>query len=500
MTRTPALMIQGTGSDVGKSLLVAGLCRAAAIRGLRVRPFKPQNMSNNAAVAANVGGAGFGEIGRAQALQARACGVAPNIHMNPVLLKPQSEFGAQIVVQGSVMGTTTARNYHALKPTLLPKVLDSFEQLSVDSDLVLIEGAGSPAEVNLRDGDIANMGFASAADTPVILAADINRGGVIASLVGTHHLLTGSERRRIKGYLINKFRGDKALFDPALPIIKAHTNMLCHGVVPWFEDARNLPAEDAMALDTDTTATALSDALRIAVPRIGRMANFDDLDPLRAEPNVSVSLIQPGTVIPAEVDVILLPGSKSTRSDLDALRTQGWDIDIHAHVRRGGVVVGLCGGYQMLGHKVADPLGIEGPPGETPGLGLLDIETILGSAKTLREINVCDPATGAGARGYEMHMGETSGPGTANPMLAIPKGETTKPDRGAMSPDSRVMGCYVHGLFAADAYRAAFLNRIRSGHYAATAFEAGIDATLDRLATHLEEHVAVDRLLEIAGL
>ena len=243
------------------------------------------------------------------------------------------------------------------------------------------------------------MGFASAADTPVILAADINRGGVIASLVGTHHLLTGSERRRIKGYLINKFRGDKALFDPALPIIKAHTNMLCHGVVPWFEDARNLPAEDAMALDTDITATALSHTLHIAVPRIGRMANFDDLDPLRSEPNVLVSLIQPGAVIPAEANVILLPGSKSTRSDLDALRTQGWDIDIHAHVRRGGVVVGLCGGYQMLGHKVADPLGIEGPPGETPGLGLLDIETILGAAKTLREINVCDPATGAGLLG-----------------------------------------------------------------------------------------------------
>jgi adenosylcobyric acid synthase len=500
MTRTPALMLQGTGSDVGKSLLVAGLCRAAAIRGLRVRPFKPQNMSNNAAVTADGGEIGLGEIGRAQALQARACGVAPSIHMNPVLLKPQSEIGAQVVVQGSVMGTATARDYHALKPTLLPKVLDSFAKLSAESDLVLVEGAGSPAEVNLRDGDIANMGFADAADTPVILAADIHRGGVIASLVGTHQLLTDSERRRIKGYLINKFRGDKALFDPALDIINAHTGMPCHGIVTWFDDARNLPAEDAMALDAAATAPVQGNVIRIAVPRLGRMANFDDLDPLRAEPNVSVTLVQPGEIIPAEAEIILLPGSKSTRADLDALRAQGWDIDIHAHVRRGGVVVGLCGGYQMLGHKVADPQGVEGPPGETLGLGLLDIETTLNTAKTLREVSVRDPASGAFARGYEMHMGETTGPDTACPMLAIPDGEATKPDRGAISPGGRVMGCYVHGLFTADAYRAAFLNRIRSGHYGDAAYEVMIESTLDRFAAHLEEHVAVDRLLEIAGL
>ena len=497
---TPALMIQGTGSDVGKSLLVAGLCRAATIRGLRVRPFKPQNMSNNAAITADgadgEGSGGVGEIGRAQALQARACGVEPSIHMNPVLLKPQSEVGAQVIVQGSVVGNATARDYHTLKPALLPKVLDSFARLSTDADLILVEGAGSPAEINLRDGDIANMGFAEAAELPVVLAADINRGGVIASLVGTHTLLRDSERARIMGFIINKFRGDKTLFDPALTIIASHTGMPCHGVVPWFEDARNLPAEDAMALDSDTTPNNDQIPVRIAVPRLGRMANFDDLDPLRAESGVAVSIIQPGAVIPGDSDIILLPGSKSTRADLAALRAEGWDIDIHAHVRRGGIVVGLCGGYQMLGMRVADPQGVEGTPGETPGLGLLDIDTTIGAAKTLRDISARDPASGAVTRGYEMHMGDTTGPATTRPMLDAPGHH----DCGATSPDGRVMGCYVHGLFAADAYRAAFLNRIRVGHYGHTAYDSMVEATLDRLAAHLEQNVAVDRLLEIAGI
>jgi adenosylcobyric acid synthase len=487
-------MVQGTGSDVGKSLLVAGLCRAAVNRGLRVAPFKPQNMSNNAAVTPD-----GGEIGRAQALQARACRLAPNVHMNPVLLKPQSDIGAQIIVQGSVMGNAKARDYHALKLTLLPKVLESFERLSKDVDLILVEGAGSPAEVNLRDGDIANMGFAEAADLPVILVADIDRGGVIASLVGTHALLTEAEQHRIAGYIINKFRGDKSLFDPALDIIGARTGMICHGVIPWFEAARRLPAEDAMileALEAPDNLVAGAKKIHISVPRLGRIANFDDLDPLRAEPGVTVSIIQPGAVIPAETDVILLPGSKSTRADLDQLREQGWDIDIHAHVRRGGVVVGLCGGYQMLGARVADPKGVEGTPGETAGLGLLEVDTIIGGAKTLTEVTFRDPASGVAARGYEMHMGETTGPATKRPMLETNGGGH---DRGATSPNGLVMGCYVHGLFAADAYRAAFLNRIRVGDYGQTAHDALVEATLDNLAAHLETHLDVDKLLAIAG-
>ena len=492
MVKTPALMLQGTGSDVGKSMLVAGLCRAAVHRGLRVAPFKPQNMSNNAAVTPD-----GGEIGRAQALQAQACGLTPSVHMNPVLLKPQSDIGAQIIVQGKVMGNAKARDYHDLKPTLLPKVLESFSALSESADLILVEGAGSPAEVNLRDGDIANMGFAEAADIPVVLVADIDRGGVIASLVGTHTLLSDAERSRITGYIINKFRGDKSLFDPALDIIEGHTGMTCHGVLPWFEDARLLPAEDAMALDARNDFGTGENAIHIAVPRLGRIANFDDLDPLRAEPNVTVSIIQPGEIIPAETDVILLPGSKSTRADLEFLCKQGWDIDIRAHVRRGGVVVGLCGGYQMLGARVADPNGVEGAPGETPGLDLLNIETTIGTTKTLAEVTFRDPTSGAIARGYEMHMGETTGPATKRPMLNM-AADNDAHDRGATSPNGLVMGCYVHGLFAADSYRAAFLNRIRSGSFGETAHDALVEATLDTLAAHLETHLDIDELFRIA--
>ena len=490
-------MLQGTGSDVGKSLLVAGLCRAAVNRGLRVAPFKPQNMSNNAAVTPD-----GGEIGRAQALQARACKLTPNVHMNPVLLKPQSDIGAQVIVQGSVTGNAKARDYHALKPTLLPKVLESFEHLSRDTDLILVEGAGSPAEVNLRNGDIANMGFAEAANAPVILVADIDRGGVIASLVGTHALLTDAEQRRIAGYVINKFRGDKSLFDPALDIIGARTGMVCHGVTPWFDGARRLPAEDAMALEAPGDAVGGAGTIHISVPRLGRIANFDDLDPLRAEPGVAVSIIQPGAVIPAETDVIFLAGSKSTRADLDMVREQGWDIDIHAHVRRGGVVVGLCGGYQMLGARVSDPNGVEGTPGETVGLGLLDVDTIIGAAKTLANVTMRDPASGAVAHGYEMHMGETTGPATKRPMLEINANShnTRAHDGGATSSNGLVMGCYVHGMFTADAYRTAFLNRIRVGDYGRTAHDALVETTLDNLAAHLETHLDINELFAIASV
>jgi adenosylcobyric acid synthase len=482
-----ALMLQGTGSDVGKSLLVAGLARVYTRRGLKVRPFKPQNMSNNAAVTAD-----GGEIGRAQALQARACGVEPTVHMNPVLLKPQGETGAQVIVCGKVHGNATARDYHKLKPALLKTVLENFIHLSSDTDLILVEGAGSPAEVNLRAGDIANMGFAEAADLPVALVADINRGGVLASLVGTYGLLEPSERTRLCGYIVNKFRGDQSLFDPAIDIIHTHTGLDCHGVVPWFDDAKKLPAEDAMALEAPSHKRP-RDMIRVAVPRLGRIANFDDLDPLAAEPDVAVIMVQPGDPIPLDADVILLPGSKATRADLEALYAEGWDIDIKAHVRHGGMVLGLCGGYQMLGHRVVDSGAIEGPAGETKGLGLLNVDTVLTGDKTLRESKGVDTTTGAAVQGYEIHIGRTEGADRERPMIDF----GSRKD-GAVSPDGRVMGCYLHGLFGADSYRAAFLERIRSGRAANMAYDIRVENTLDELANHLEKYIAIDRLLEIS--
>lgn len=478
--RPRALMFQGTGSDVGKSLLVAGLCRAYTRRGLAVRPFKPQNMSNNAAVTAD-----GGEIGRAQALQARACGIAPIADMNPVLLKPQSDVGAQVVVQGKVLTNAGARDYYRLKPSLLPKVLESFHRLGEGADLVLVEGAGSAAEVNLRASDIANMGFAEAADLPVVLIGDIDRGGVLASIAGTWALLPPAERARLKGYLINKFRGDASLFTPAIDIIAAHTEGLpCLGVVPYFTEAARLPAEDAASLRSPSG----DGALHVVVPQLSRIANFDDFDPLAAEPDVRLSIVPPGRPLPADADLVILPGSKSTIADLAFLRAQGWDIDILAHVRRGGRVLGICAGYQMLGKSVADPLGVEGPAGGiAPGLGLLEIETVMAGDKVLVEVAGTD-AAGRPVRGYEMHMGRTSGSDCARPLLTL----AGQPD-GAVSRDGRVMGCYLHGLFAADSFRHAFL-----GREAGISYEAQVDEVLDRLADHLEAAVDLDALLALA--
>lgn len=483
---TAALMLQGTGSDVGKSLVVAGLARAFTHRGLGVRPFKPQNMSNNAAVTPD-----GGEIGRAQALQARACGVAPSVHMNPVLLKPQSETGAQIVVRGKVEGTAKAAEYHALKPTLMPRILDSFDHLKAEADLVLVEGAGSPAEVNIRDGDIANMGFALEAAVPVILVADIDRGGVLASLTGTHMLIEAQERALLRGYLVNKFRGDKALFTPAVDIVAKRTGMICHGVIPWFAGAAALPAEDAVALDQ--RPARVDGAIVIAVPRLSRIANFDDLDPLAAEPDIAIDIVDPGRPIPAEADLILLPGSKSTIPDLAVLREAGWDIDIKAHLRQGKPVIGLCAGYQMLGSRLDDPEGTEGPPGAVDGLGLLAIDTVLTGDKRLVEATGRELTTNQTVRGYEMHIGKTSGAGLARPMVDI----DGRPD-GAVSPDGLVMGCYLHGLFASDDFRRAFLSRLREGRPQAQAYEAKVESTLDDLAAHLEAHCDLDALLAIA--
>jgi adenosylcobyric acid synthase len=485
--RVPALMLQGTGSDVGKSLLVAGLARALARRGLNVRPFKPQNMSNNAAVTAD-----GGEIGRAQALQARAAGVAPSTDMNPVLLKPQSERGAQIVVQGRVRGAAGARDYQALKPALMPAVLASFARLAAEADIVLVEGAGSAAEVNLRAGDIANMGFAEAADVPVVLVGDIERGGVIAALLGTAALLAPSERARLKGYVVNKFRGDPRLFDGAIDLLRERAQPPCLGLVPWFEGARDLPAEDALALERWRAVPRRDGVLSVAVPRLPRIANFDDLDPLCAEPGVAVELVPPGRPLPV-CDLVILPGSKATLADLAALRHEGWDIDILAHARRGGHVLGLCAGYQMLGRRVADPDGIEGHAGEAAGLGLLDVETVLAGEKLLLATTGIEFASGAPVRGYEMHLGRTAGAGAARPMLWL-KGR----DDGAVSAGGRIMGCHLHGLFASDPFRRAFLTRLGAAGDPSLDYEAGIDATLDALAEHLETHLDVARLLEIA--
>ncbi len=480
-------MLQGTGSDVGKSLLAAGLGRAFSRRGLRVRPFKPQNMSNNAAVTAD-----GGEIGRAQALQARACGLAPSVDMNPVLLKPQCDVGAQVVVRGRVWGNAQARDYQALKRDLMPAVLDSFRRLCQGADLVVIEGAGSAAEVNLRDGDIANMGFAEAAEVPVVLVGDIDRGGVIASIVGTHVLLSAGERARLAGYIVNKFRGDVSLFDGGLEVIGRKTGLRSFGVVPYFPEARRLPAEDALAVEHPRRASE-NGAIHIAVPVFSRIANFDDLDPLVAESDVAVHFVRPGEALPGMTDLVILPGSKATLADLAFLRDQGWDLDIAAHLRRGGLLLGVCGGYQMLGRRIGDPQGIEGPPGEAEGLGLLEVDTELTADKTLEAVEGLEVASREAVRGYEMHVGATRGDGLERPMLRL----GDRPE-GAVSADGRVYGCYLHGLFGADGFRHAFLNRIRSRRDSGLTYEAEVERTLDALAGHLETHLDLDRLLEVA--
>ncbi|WP_029352771.1 cobyric acid synthase [Bosea sp. 117] len=481
-------MFQGTGSDVGKSLIVAGLARALTTRGLSVRPFKPQNMSNNAAVTCD-----GGEIGRAQALQARAARVAPSVHMNPVLLKPQSEIGAQIVVQGRVHGTARAAEYQAIKPTLMPAVLESFARLKAEADVVLVEGAGSASEINLRAGDIANMGFARAADVPVVLIGDIDRGGVIASLVGTKAVLPPDDAAMIRGFLVNRFRGDPALFASGMAEIARRTGWEECGLIPYLSDAARLPAEDALGLSGPRPEKPGA-RIRIAVPILPRIANFDDLDPLDAEPSVEVVRVRPGQALPGDAALVILPGSKSTIADLADFRSQGWDIDLAAHVRRGGRVLGLCGGYQMLGRSIADPDGIEGPPGRVDGLGLIEVETVLAGAKRLVAV------TGATADGvpfsaYEMHMGVTEGPGRARAFARI-DGEG---DEGAASADGLVCGTYAHGLFADDRQRAAWLARLGAGT-SAVAYEAGVEAALDALAAHLERHVRIDRLLAIASV
>lgn len=480
-----ALMFQGTGSDVGKSLVVAGLARAFTLRGLKILPFKPQNMSNNAAVTED-----GGEIGRAQALQARAAKALLSVHMNPVLLKPQSETGAQVVVHGRVEGNAKAADYQALKPKLMPRVLESFEMLRARADLVLVEGAGSASEINLRQNDIANMGFARAANVPVVMIGDIDRGGVIASLAGTRLVLEPHDAAMIRGFIVNRFRGDPSLFDDGMRMIGQLTGWRPIGLLPHFADAARLPAEDALAL-TGVSPLKPGAKIRIAVPVLPHISNFDDLDPLEAEPDVEIVRVRPGQAIPGDCALVLLVGSKATIADLKVLKAAGLDVDIAAHVRRGGFVLGLCGGYQMLGRRIFDPDGIEGPPDSVEGLGLLDVETVLQTDKRLEAVTGTS-FDGVNLTGYEMHVGRSAGPDCARPFAAI----NCKSD-GASSANGRVWGTYLHGVFADDQQRSAWLTRL-GGAASGLDYEAGVDDVLDRLAAHMEKHLDLDALLTLS--
>ena len=442
-------------------------------------------MSNNAAVTAD-----GGEIGRAQALQARAARVPPSVHMNPVLLKPQSDIGAQVFVQGRLMGNARAREYQGLKPKLLGAVLDSFGRLARDSDLVVIEGAGSAAEVNLRANDIANMGFARAADVPVVLVGDIDRGGVIASLVGTKAVIDDADAAMFVGFIVNRFRGDPTLFDDGMKTIAARTGWQPLGLVPYFDKAYRLPPEDAVVLQDHKVGTA-DGRVRIVVLVYPRIANFDDFDPLRVDPNVDLVFLGPHRPIPGDAALVVLPGSKSTIADLASLREYGWDIDLAAHLRRGGHVLGICGGYQMMGRSLADPQGIEGPPDTVEGLGFFPIDTVLEGDKVLVEVTGTSIESGTPFKGYEMHVGRTTG--TNKPLLQLDDGKTD----GALSDNGRIAGCYIHGLLADDRQRRDWLQRI-GARASGFAYEAEVDATLDALAAHLEKHVDCDKLLALA--
>jgi adenosylcobyric acid synthase len=494
-------MIQGCGSDVGKSVLVAGLCRLFTNRGVTVRPFKSQNMSNNAAVTA-----GGGEIGRAQALQAQACRVRATVDMNPVLLKPQSEAGAQLIVRGAMAGTVEAGSFGHDKRALLGVVVESYRRLERDAQLVIVEGAGSPAETNLRSNDIANMGFAQALGLPVVLVGDINRGHVIASLVGAHAVLDGADQALIRGFIINKFRGNLRLFDAGVREITDRTGWRCVGVVPWLRAASRLPPEDGMGLDERHPGIAVHGAagaygaapqrIKIAVPQLARIANFDEFDALRAEAEIDLVFVPPGRPLPRDASLIVLPGTKSTIADLELMRSQGWDIDVLAHVRQGGRVLGICGGYQMLGLAVSDPAGVEGAPRTVQGLGLLDVETVMTGDKTLREVSGDFVGFGgASFAGYEMHVGVTTGAACDRPFLRLAGGNAD----GAVSADGRVAGCYVHGLFGSAAARAALLNSLGAASDGID-HTARVDDALDEIATQLAAALDIDLLAAIAGL
>ncbi|MDP1610233.1 MAG: cobyric acid synthase [Sulfuritalea sp.] len=473
-------MVQGTTSDAGKTTLVAALCRILARRGLRVAPFKPQNMALNSAVTAD-----GGEIGRAQALQAYAARIAPRIDFNPVLLKPTTDRRAQVIVHGHAVDTLDARDYHAYKTVAMSAVMESWQRLIAEFDWVLVEGAGSPAEINLRDRDIANMGFAEAADVPVILVADIDRGGVFAHLVGTLELLSESEQARVKGFVINRFRGDIGLLESGLDWLEARTGKPVLGVLPYLHGLM-LDAEDAIGTSTVAKHAAKLKAVAIAYPRC---SNHNDLDPLRLHPEVDFQWIGPGDVLPP-CDLVVLPGSKAVQADLVWLRQQGYATAIKRHLRYGGKLIGICGGYQMLGRQLHDPQGLEGAPGSAPGLGLLDCETVLDAGKQLRNVAGTLTLPGAPAvEGYEIHMGITTGPALAAPSALL----DGRPD-GAISADGAILATYCHGLFDHPAALAALLAWAGAGDAAVVDYRARREADLERLADAVEGALKLDLL------
>ena len=480
------LMLQGTGSDVGKSVLTAAFCRIVRRKGFTVAPFKPQNMSNNAAACAT-----GGEIGRAQALQALACGLEPHIDMNPVLLKPETDRIAQVVVHGQALHALEAADYMANRHQLMGAVLEGFNRLTQNYDYVFVEGAGSPAEINLRAGDIANMGFARAAGIPVCLIGDINKGGVIASLVGTQSILDASDAAMIRGFLVNKFRGNLRLFDNGVTEIENRTGWPCFGVIPWVRAAAKLPEEDAVKMHRSSKNK--EKGLKIAAPMLSRIANCDDADPLKLEPGVSFQWVPPGKPIPRDVDVIIVFGTKSTIGDLAFLRDQGWDHDIIAHARTNGQVLGICGGYQMLGNRISDPLGVDGKPGESEGLGLLDVDTVMNSKKRVAPVAGSCALTGKAIAGYEIHLGETVGEDTERPMLFI-NGKA----EGARSRNGRIEGTYLHGAFNSDPFRRAWLKRAGAIVDSGVAYSAEVERALDGLADSVEAVVDIESLLRCA--
>ena len=483
MTSAATLMVQGTTSDAGKSTLVAGLARVLARRGLRVAPFKPQNMALNSAVTPD-----GGEIGRAQALQALAAGVALHTDFNPVLLKPASDIGAQVIIHGKVVANLSARDYHDYKPRAMSAVLESWQRLTAAYDAVLVEGAGSPAEINLRDRDIANMGFAEAVDCPVILVADIDKGGVFAHLVGTLELLSRSEQARVKGFVINRFRGDVGLLEPGLEWLEARTGRPVLGVLPYLHGLF-LDAEDALG---DARAEKVAARIRVVAPVYPRISNHTDLDPLRLHPEVDFRWVGPGQRIPP-ADLLVLPGSKSVQADLSWLREQGWEAEIARHLRYGGKLLGICGGYQMLGRRLHDRLGVEGAPGSMAGLGHLEVETELAREKCLSSVDG-ELLVGGGARmqGYEIHMGVTRGPDTARALLRFDDGRLD----GAVSTDGQVAACYAHGLLDSPAALSALLGWAGAGEIASVDIAARRETDLERLADAVEDSLRLDILAQ----
>lgn len=473
-------MIQGTTSDAGKSVLVTGLCRVLARRGVKVAPFKPQNMALNSAVTED-----GGEIGRAQAVQAQACYLPPRTDFNPVLLKPNSDIGAQVIIHGKALTDMDARDYHHYKTTAMRAVLESHQRLSEDFEVIIVEGAGSPAEINLRDRDIANMGFAEVVDCPVVLVADIDRGGVFAHLVGTLNLLSPSEQARIVGFVINKFRGDMELLQPGIDWLQDYTRKPVFGTLPYLQGF-HLEAEDAINSEQIVNA---DQTVRVSVLVLSRISNHTDFDALRLHPQVDLSYIGPGQAIPA-CDLIIIPGSKSVRRDLDFLRQQGWDKDIVKHCRYGGKLLGICGGLQMLGKRIDDPLGLESEAGSSEGLGLLDLTTELQGGKTLKQVSGYLAANRATIKAYEIHAGVSQGGALSNPFAFI----DGKPE-GAVSSDKQIIGTYLHGLFDDGEARQALLNWAGLEKVEAFDYPAEKEKSIDRLADCLEEHLDLGTLL-----